>query len=377
MRNDGVTRRDVLKGVVSRLVVGASFGKYSTWGLVCLVIACLVSLSTSAMAQPIDRQYWVNIHTQGAAWTLRINDLYVQSHRSTEYYSISYPISVNVKEGANTVSFIYAPLLEDEAGNLLQDAETGELMQGPKENFFVNVTIEAINTQTQAKEGIHTLQLRYDMETGELIDFPKNPANVIGDTVHQSEHLRTRGEFQVSSPDRLVVGNGESIEAERIDMNFRLLDTIPDFHWVNDAAQLQDTPRLRHELRQAYERLHRLYEEGNTDAILREGEPVWDRAGLLMAGGKSAREYIASLPFASQTIGMRQEPDGPQLEPLRLAANPADDSLEFMGNGRLVRILPSPLRWSYPNQANQKSDVLPVVFYRTASGEWRIATVSA
>ena len=329
------------------------------------------------MAQPIDRQYWVNIHTQGAAWTLRINDLYVESHSTTEQYSISYPISINLKEGANTISFIYAPLIEDEAGNLVEDAETGEYKQGPKENFWVNVTIEAINTQTRAKEGIHTLQLRYDMETGELVNSPRNPANVLGETVHQSEHLRTRGEFQVNSPEQLVVGSGESIEAERVDMSFRLLDTIPDFHWVNEATPLLDTPRLRHELRQAYERLHRLYEEGNTDAILREGEPVWDRAGLLMAGGKSAREYIASLPFASQTIGMRQEPDGPQLEPLRLAANPADDSLEFMGDGRLVRILPSPLRWSYPNQANQKSDVLPVVFYRTASGEWRIATVSA
>ncbi|MFJ5536582.1 hypothetical protein [Vreelandella titanicae] len=163
-----------MKGVVSRLVVGASFGKYSTWGLVCLVIACLVSLSTSAMAQPIDRQYWVNIHTQGAAWTLRINDLYVQSHSTTEQYSISYPISVNLKEGANTVSFIYAPILGDETtGESKRDPETGELMQGPKSTFWVNVTIEAINTQTQAKEGIHTLQLRYDMETGELIDFPK------------------------------------------------------------------------------------------------------------------------------------------------------------------------------------------------------------
>ena len=370
MRNDGITRRNILKGVVSRLVIGTSFGKYSAWDLVCLVIACLVSLSTSAMAQPIDRQYWVNIHTQGAAWTLRINDINVRSHKLTEQYSISYPISTSLREGQNTVSFIYAPLIE-------QDPETGEFTQGPKPTFYVDVSIEAINTSTQQKERINTLQLRYDMDTGELVDFPNNPANPLGETIHQTEHLRTRGEFQVSSPDRLVIDNGDLLAAERVDMSFRLLDTIPDFHWVNDATPLRDTPRLRHELRQAYERLHRLYEEGKTDAILREGEPVWDRAGLLMAGGKSAREYIASLPFASQTIGMRQEPDGPQLEPLRLAANPADDSLEFMGNGRLVRILPSPLRWSYPNQANQKSDVLPVVFYRTASGEWRIATVSA
>ena len=366
-----------MKGVVSRLVVGASFGKYSTWGLVCLVIACLVSLSTSAMAQPIDRQYWVNIHTQGAAWTLRINDLYVQSHRSTEYYSISYPISVNLKEGANTVSFIYAPLLEDEAGNLLQDAETGELTQGPKDNFFVNVTIEAINTQTQAREGIHTLQLRYDMETGELIDFPKNPANVIGETAHQSEHLRTRGEFQVNSPDRLVVGNGESIEAERVDMSFRLLDNISDFHWVNDATPLRDTPRLRHELRQSYERLHRLFEEGNTDAIVREFEPVWGRAGLLMAGGKSARDYIESMPIGSQLVGLHQEPNGPRLQPLDIADDPADDSLEFMGDGRLVRILPSPIYWSYPGQPDKEETAIPMMFYRTSAGEWRIAAVAS
>ncbi|CAM0554607.1 hypothetical protein EHLJMEHL_00194 [Vreelandella titanicae] len=344
-----------------------------SWGL----FLCLLMFQELAMAQPIDRQYWVNIHTQGAAWALRINDINVQSHRSTEYYSISYPISVNLKEGANTVSLIYAPLLEDDEGNLLQDAETGELMQGPKENFFVNVTIEAINTRTQAKEGIHTLQLRYDMETGELIDFPKNPANVLGETVHQSEHLRTRGEFQVNSPDRLVVGNGESVEAERVDMSFRLLDAIPDFHWVNDATPLRDTPRLRHELRQAYERLHHLFEEGNTDALVREFEPVWGRAGLLMAGGKSARDYIESMPIGSQLVGLQQEPDGPRLQPLDFADSPADDSLEFMGDGRLVRIVPSPIYWSYPNQPDKEEDVMPMVFYRTSSGDWRVADVDS
>ena len=369
MRNDGVTRREVLKGVVSRLVIGSSFGKYSALVIAWLAIVCLVSLSTSAMAQPIDRQYWVNIHTQGAAWTLRINDINVRSHKLTEQYSISYPISTSLREGQNTVSFIYAPLIE-------QDPATGEFIQGPKSTFYVDVSIEAINTSTQQKERINTLQLRYDMDTGELVDFPNNPANPLGETIHQTEHLRTRGEFQVNSPSRLVVDNGDLLAAERVDMSFRLLDTIPDFHWVNDATPLQDTPRLRHELRQAYERLHRLFEEGKTDAILREGEAMWDRAGLLMAGGKNAREYTESLPIASQLAGLREEPGSPQLEPLRLADDPAGDSLEFMGNGRLVRILPTPIRWSYPNEPD-RFHRLPVVFYRTASGEWRLATVAS
>ncbi|MGO2262721.1 hypothetical protein [Halomonas sp.] len=359
-----------MKGVVGRLVANASYGKYSALAIAWLAIACLVSLSTSAMAQPIDRQYWVDIHTQGAAWTLRINDINVLSHKLTEQYSISYPISTSLREGQNTVSLIYAPLLE-------QDPETGEFIQGPKPTFYVDVSIEAINTSTQQKELINTLQLRYDMDTGELVDFSNNPANALGETIHQSEHLRTRGEFQINSPSRLVVDNGDLLAAERVDMNFRLLDTIPDFHWVNDATPLQDTPRLRHELRQAYERLHRLFEEGNTDAIVREFEPVWDRAGLLMAGGKSARDYIESLPVGSQLVGLHQEPNGPVLQPLDIANDPADDSLEFMGDGRLVRILPSPIYWSYPGQPDKEETAIPMLFYRTSAGEWRIAAVAS
>lgn len=96
---------------------------------------------------------------------------------------------------------------------------------------------------------------------------------------------------------------------------------------------------------------------------------------MLMAGGKNAREYSESMPLGSQLIGMSQEPDGPQLNPLRLAEDPMDDSLEFMGNGRLVRILPTPLHWSYPEQPNKQGRAMPFVFYRTAAGEWRIGTV--
>jgi len=366
-----------LKGVVSRLVVGAPFGSYSAWVVARLAIVCLLSLSSSAMAQPIEREYWVNIHTEGAAWVLRVNDVNVLSHRFIEQYSISYPISPSLKEGQNTISLIYAPLLEDDTGYLAKDEETGEYIQAPKEDFWVDVSIEAINTRTQEKERINTLQLRYDMEEGELIASHQNPANINGETVHQTEHLRTRGEFVVSSPDQLLTGSGQSIEAERVDMSFRLLDTIPDFHWVNEATPLQDTPRLRHELRQAYERLHRLFEEGNTDAIVREFEPVWDRTGLLMAGGKSAREYAESLPVGSQLVGLHQEPNGPRLQPLDIADDPADDSLEFMGDGRLVRILPSPIYWSYPSQPDKEETAIPMVFYRTSAGEWRIAAVAS
>ncbi|MFG6668801.1 hypothetical protein ACGK9R_17070 [Halomonas sp. HNIBRBA4712] len=353
-----------VRGFVSKRKVGLA------------VFLCILMLQELAMAQPIEREYWVNIHSQGAAWVLRINDLNVRSHNSTVQHSISYPISTNLKEGQNRLSFIFAPLLEDQAGYLIKDNETGEYIQAPKEDFWVDVSIEAINTRTHEKERINTLQLRYDMDSKELVDAHQNPANVNGEVVHQTEHLRTRGEFQLSSPYRMVFGNGQSLEAERVDMSFRVLDPIPNFHWVEDATPLEDTPRLRHELRQAYQNVYRLFEEGDSDAILREGEAMWDRAGLLVAGGKNAREYISSLPVGSQLVGLSNEPGELELLPLMLSDDSAEDSLEFMGDGRLVRILPTPIRWSY-SEDSDRSHKLPVVFYRTASGEWRLATVAS
>lgn len=323
-------------------------------------------LQGTVMAQSIDREYWVNIHTQGAAWNLRINDLKVWSYGRTGQQSISYPISTELKEGANKVSFIFAPLTS-------QDPETGEFSQGPKPDFWVDVSIEAINRRTQEKERLNTLLLQYDMDSGELVSYGEPMGS--DSPVHETEHLRTNGEFHVNSPDILVLGNGETIEAERVDMSFRLLDPIPDFHWRDEATELKDTPLLRHELRQAYQEIYRLFDTGDTDAILRRIGPVWDRAGLLMAGGKSAREYTESLPLASQFIGISQEPDGPQLEPLMLANNPEDDALEFMGEGRLVSIRPSPLRWSYPDQPSKEAHTMPLAFYRNAAGEWHVATI--
>lgn len=333
----------------------------------CLIFfLSLLLLQGTVMAQPIEREYWVNIHTQGAAWNLRINDLKVWSYGRTGHQSISYPISTNLKEGSNKVSFIFAPLIR-------KDPETGEFSQGPKPDFWVDVSIEAINTRTQEKERLNTLLLRYDMETGELVSYDEPMGS--NTPVHETEHLRTNGEFQVNSPDILMLGNGESIEAERVDMSFRLLDAIPDFHWRDEATELEDTPLLRHELRQAYQRIYRLFEDDDTEAILREFGPVWERAGHLMAGGMGAREYIGSMPIGSQLVGIRQEPDGPQLEPLSLASDPMNDSLEFMGEGRLVSIRPSPLRWSYPDQPNKEAHTMPLVFYRNTDGEWRVATI--
>ncbi len=320
------------------------------------------------MAQPIERDYWINIHTQGSAWSLRVNDLVVYSNGGTGHRSFSYPISTSMKEGQNTVSFIFAPIKG-------QDPKNGEYQQGPKEDFWVDISIEAINTQTSEKERLNTLLLRYDMDTGELVSYD-TPMGSDG-LVHDTEHLHTNGQFYVNSPDLLVVDTGEIVEAERVDMNFRVSDPIPDFTWKGETTELQDTPLLRHELRQAYRRIYRLFEDGDTEGILREFGPVWDRAGLLMAGGMGAREYIESAPIGSQLVGISQKPDGPRLNTLRLADEAVDDSLEFMGDGRLVRILPSPLNWSYPDQANKEGHVMPIVFYRTAAGEWRIAAVDS
>ena len=72
--------------------------------------------------------------------------------------------------------------------------------------------------------------------------------------------------------------------------------------------------------------------------------------------GKSAKEYSDSISFtelAHRTVR------GMQLQELELADKV---NVEYIDNGRFVRILPAPIRWKSPND----SLLINVVFYKNS-----------
>ena len=56
--------------------------------------------------------------------------------------------------------------------------------------------------------------------------------------------------------------------------------------------------------------------------------------------------------------------EGETIKPLRIPDN-LDHHIEFMGEGRLVRILPHPVSWQYPD--SERSFSMPLLFYKTPS----------
>ncbi|WP_249976876.1 hypothetical protein, partial [Vreelandella olivaria] len=68
-------------------------------------------------------------------------------------------------------------------------------------------------------------------------------------------------------------------------------------------------------------------------------------------------------------------PDGGVLQPLFWGDDPQDDQVEFLDEGRLVRIQPTPILWEHPPSGSEDYTSFPVVFYKSRDGQWRVARV--
>ncbi|WP_249975968.1 hypothetical protein, partial [Vreelandella olivaria] len=172
----------------------------------------------------------------------------------------------------------------------------------------------------------------------------------------------------------IIFGGGWTIDGYRLDISFTVTDPIPPFHWERDAVALEDTPRLRRELREAYRHIHGLISRNDTEAIFREMEPVWARTAYMLTEETSARDFIDSTEHGL-AVYERIGPGGEVLQPLFWGDDPQDDQVEFLAEGRLVRIQPTPILWEHPPSGSERYASFPVVFYRTHDGEWRIARV--
>ncbi|WP_249979223.1 hypothetical protein, partial [Vreelandella olivaria] len=160
-----------------------------------------------------------------------------------------------------------------------------------------------------------------------------------------------------------------------LDISFTVTDPIPPFHWERDAVELEDTPRLRRELREAYRHIHGLISRNDTEAIFREVEPVWARTAYMLTEHDSARAFIEDT--RSGLAGYKRiGPEGEVLQPLSWNDDSQDDQVEFLAEGRLVRIQPTPILWEHPPSGSERYASFPVVFYQSRDGQWRVADVA-
>ncbi|MDX5434949.1 MAG: hypothetical protein LPK20_15430 [Halomonas sp.] len=334
--------------------------------LLSVTLLTMIVWQGSAMANNFEYRYNAYIHTVGSAWSLRVNDIFVRDNAKVAYADYSPNVGLNLRQGKNTLSLLFSPVTG-------QDPDTGEYHYELHDGVAIDIAIERYLWTTQERERIHPIRIRYNEAEGkfEQLEFTAGGE----ERVLEQPHLRSNGRMQLSEFDNIIFGGGWTLDGYRLDITFTVDDPIPAFHWEREAVVLEDTPELRRELRDAYRHIHGLISRNDTEALFHEVEPVWERTAYMLTERNSARDFVDN---ASQGLEKfeRIRPDGAVLQPLYWGDDPQEDQVEFLDNGRLVRIQPHHILWEHPPAGSERFAIFPVVFYKTRNGEWRVADVA-
>ncbi|QEW05732.1 hypothetical protein [Nitrincola iocasae] len=326
------------------------------------ILLSSVAYATEQEIYTMERSYYLISHIRGAVYDLQVNGLNVKKETNASPKSYSLPINHLMRTGENTITFNYAPI----AGF---DPETNQVISELHDTFFARIAIESMNltTRERERERITLMDISYDSENNALQGNLKNPQGQ--EHVYETENLSTDGRVRQSNPHVIVNGIGTPLPTEPLTVSFTTPDRFPAFHWL-DAVELEDTPQMRAELVAAYERMYSYIYNEEFDSFFQELEPVWRQGAITTGVGQTAMDYVERMAIEERIVPVR--PDGRTLNPLKIPDN-LDHHVEFMGEGRLVRILPHPVTWQYPD--SERYSAMPLLFYKTPSREWKVADI--
>ncbi|GAB2588600.1 hypothetical protein [Nitrincola alkalisediminis] len=314
----------------------------------------------------IDRNYYVIVHAQGAAYDVFINGITTKKENDIGSTSFNLPINHLMQSDINRVTFNFSP-------TELKYDEFGKVIVEPNSNFFIHISIESVHLKTRERERITLVDARYDMEAGQIVSNEKTIFDT--DPVYRQPHMQTTGELKLKSNHVWVNHGLESpIPSQHLIAEFRISDRFPRFHWLDEAVVLEDTPKLRREVRDAYRYIHRLIESGDFGGMRRIMEPGWKNAAISLNMGNSADDFIHSVEPYKGYVKRRE--DGRILQPLHFdqLETPLElDHLQFMADGRVVRLLPDPIQWERPGATH--TTFSRFVFYMNEEGVLMVADI--
>lgn len=318
------------------------------------------------MADNFENRYNAYIHTEGNAWSLRVNDIFIRDNDKVAYADYSPNIGLHLHQGENTLSLLFSPVTG-------QDSATGEYDYALHDGVAIDIAIGRNQWTTGERERIHLVRMRYNEEEGQFEHLEQTAAGE--ERILNQPHLRSNGRAQLSKFGNIIFAGGWTLDGYRLDITFTVDDPIPPFHWESEAVELEDTLEIRRDLRQAYQSIHELINSDNTEAVFHEAEPVWARTAYMLTEKESARDFVDN---ASQGMDKfkRTRPDGAVLQPLYWRGSPQEDQIEFLANNRLVRIRPNPILWERLPSGSENYASFPIVFYKTRDGQWHIADIA-
>ena len=144
---------------------------------------------------------------------------------------------------------------------------------------------------------------------------------------------------------------------------FQVTDVFPDFVWKNGKNIEIDSSLIKN-LRAAYKDIYTDIERNDFNSVYSKLEPVWSHGSESLHLG-TAKDFVEKNDVDKKYI--KKTINGTVLGPLRLSNNLDGDIIQVLGDGKLVRILPAPIKWYY--EGTKKGKVAEIVFYMDKNGQ--------
>ncbi len=299
--------------------------------------------------------YYLSFAGNGSFWTLRINDMTVWSDFSGEDINLSLPINSYLKDGLNDISITFVSVAgEEQIENVTNPA------------FYFLAEIERLDLVSRERKRVTLLNIGLDAQNE--ITFPEMTRFNQPVVTTSSAPMRI-GDMRVErSP--LLRGWDKPWDARRVEARFEIADPMPAFPWTS-APVLKETPELRAQVLATYRQVHAVLSGADPAQITRAYGHAWNyiAPGLHYA---SLDEYIkASRIFADLAP---VDENGKVLQPLDLIRGEREFELDFMAQGRLVRIIPDPIIWTSDEQPDEVKST-NIVLFMGPDGQLQIGTV--
>lgn len=305
-----------------------------------LAMGLMVGLATAATAEESNMteirpelRYTLTVHGENMQARIYVNGAPLLLHADTAPLLITVPITETLTTGTNFVIIDYEPL------NVEQRSYT------PHDGVKLQVSLDRRSnplddTSQFVTETVQLFSGRYDVETRQM---KAEAESVFGQgPVKSVDGGLAAGPVQISPVEMQFNNRVSEGHAERISMRFQVDDTpMPTPPWI-DSPELADTGDLRSALSARYQELHDIIARGSEAEFRNEMRYVYQHGALALG-------YTDAAALADDVRS--KTPLGP--EPgTRLAPLPSDLSqsrIEFGSDNRLVRFMPSPLRFETPD----------------------------
>lgn len=314
------------------------------------------SVFVMAEEKQINKEYWLTYFVNNALVDIRVNGAPVYKSSDPDPDNESIPVSGEMMNGKNVITINFSEaVIENE--KMIVDKE------GEDSDFEVYVKLNSMGNFNDAEVDLIRIK-----KTKKGYTFEEK--NLQGKPFSQKTQYVKVGDRSTVKKNTFVDDSGNFlVDSYSIDVEVNISgDSFRNVVWMNGKKIDLSDVSIKQKIINKYKAIYSWVQQGDFSKIKNEVYHVWDNAAYAYNLG-DGDYYIESTEPESDLVANPE--DGSVLVPFNYDEN--SYKFELMGEGRLVRLQPAPVRWKFDDGSES---IYAFVFFLTEEDEVKVATIA-